>query len=267
MKTVLLPVHDDKGQEARLQAALDLARALSGHLTCIEIAEMPPLPAGPSGGIGHGVLVAQIQEQERANRQRLRDRLAIEGVAWDWREMSGAIASCLAQAAGLADLIVTTAQVPGFLGLDTHPVAAELLIRSRTPILAVPDGLRCFDVTAPAILSWDGSRQVMAALRAAAPVLTRAGHVVIVEVDDGSVETPAEQAAAYLSRYGIRSTVQREEMRWDPVVTTLNAAIKRHAAGLVVMGAFKHWRMTEAIFGGVSRAMLLKSPVPLFMAH
>lgn len=36
MKNVLLLVHEDAGQEARLQAALDLTRALRGHLTCLD---------------------------------------------------------------------------------------------------------------------------------------------------------------------------------------------------------------------------------------
>lgn len=35
MKNVLLLIHDDDGQEARLQVTLDLTRALDGHLTCV----------------------------------------------------------------------------------------------------------------------------------------------------------------------------------------------------------------------------------------
>jgi hypothetical protein len=35
MKNVLLLVHDDLGQEARLQAALDIVRAIGGHLHCL----------------------------------------------------------------------------------------------------------------------------------------------------------------------------------------------------------------------------------------
>ena len=41
MKNVLLLVHDDDGQELRLQASLDLVRALDGHLTCVDV---PPPP-------------------------------------------------------------------------------------------------------------------------------------------------------------------------------------------------------------------------------
>ena len=43
MKNILLLIHDDAGEESRFQAALDLARALSGHVTCLDIVEIPAL--------------------------------------------------------------------------------------------------------------------------------------------------------------------------------------------------------------------------------
>ncbi|WP_454883411.1 universal stress protein [Sphingomonas oryzagri] len=267
MKTILLLAHNDKGQDARLQAALDLTRAMSGHLTCLDVVEVPVLAAGPWNGAGHGVLVAESQRIEADNRKRVHDCLAREDVPWDWRDTAGDLAQCVADAADLADVIVTSARVTGFLGLDDHHLAADLLIRSHTPILAVPDDLRSFDATSPAIIAWDGSKQATAAMQAAVPLLALASDVILVEVDDGSVETPAEEAAAYLSQHGIRSTIEREVMRIDPVIKTLMDAVARHRAGYVVMGGFTHWRLTEAIFGGVSRSMLLKSSVPLLMAH
>lgn len=44
MKNILLLVHDDDGQEVRLQAALDLVRALDGHLTCVDVTPRPSSP-------------------------------------------------------------------------------------------------------------------------------------------------------------------------------------------------------------------------------
>ena len=49
MKNILLLVHDDHGQEARLQAALDITRAVEGHLTCIDVTPYP-LIAGDGFG-------------------------------------------------------------------------------------------------------------------------------------------------------------------------------------------------------------------------
>ena len=45
MKNILVLVHSDDGQESRLQCALDVVRALSGHLTCLDVAA-PPIVYG-----------------------------------------------------------------------------------------------------------------------------------------------------------------------------------------------------------------------------
>ena len=41
MKNILLLVHDDAGQEARFQAALDIGRAVEGHLSCLDVTVIP----------------------------------------------------------------------------------------------------------------------------------------------------------------------------------------------------------------------------------
>jgi len=35
----------------------------------------------------------------------------------------------------------------------------------------------------------------------------------------------------------------------------------------VVMGGFGHRRFVETLLGGVTRTMLAKSPIPVFLAH
>jgi hypothetical protein len=37
MRNILLLVHDDDGQQSRLHAALDLTRAVEGHLRCLDV--------------------------------------------------------------------------------------------------------------------------------------------------------------------------------------------------------------------------------------
>jgi len=267
MKNILVLSHDDRGQEARLQAALDLARAFDGHLTCVDVVEVPMLPTGPLSGAGHGLFVAETERQDSEHRARIRSQLAKEDISWNWLEMSGEVTACLADAARLSDLIVASAHAPGFLGLDEHHLAAKVVVNAKTPVLAVPDATRGFDPAGTAIVAWDGSDHAAAALRAAIPLLRRASHVVLAEVEDDSIQTAAEDAATYLSRHGIHPRLHREGLRLGTVAKTLLDAITRLDAHYVVMGAFRHGRVAENVFGGVTRTMLEKSPVPLFMAH
>src|SRR6476619_3142179 len=97
MKNVLLLVHDDTGQEARLQAALDLTRALSGHLYCLDVAQVPVLADG-FGGASIAILMEDEREREASNRSKTEPRLAAEGVSWSWTEKTGFIPDCIIEA-------------------------------------------------------------------------------------------------------------------------------------------------------------------------
>ena len=46
MKTVMVLIHDDAGQEARLQCALDVVRAVEGHLVCLDVVQLPRIFKG-----------------------------------------------------------------------------------------------------------------------------------------------------------------------------------------------------------------------------
>jgi hypothetical protein len=94
MKTVLLRVHDDAGQKARLQAALDLTRALNGHLTGVEVTPLPNV-FGDFDGVAQAMTLEEERKLEMANRIELEMRLAHEEVAWDWIDATMAVTASL----------------------------------------------------------------------------------------------------------------------------------------------------------------------------
>ena len=111
MKNILLLVHDDAGQEARLQVALDVVRAVKGHLTCLDIA-VPVMLAGDFyTGAGEAVLLGEEHARESANRERTEERLKKEGVSWDWHDATGYPAPVIRQFADFADLVVLSGQL------------------------------------------------------------------------------------------------------------------------------------------------------------
>ena len=90
MKNVLLLIHDDEGQEARLQAALDLTRALDGHLSCIDVT-LSSAKVGEyySLGVAPATLIRDECEGEGRNKIMLEARLEHEDVPWDWADATG----------------------------------------------------------------------------------------------------------------------------------------------------------------------------------
>jgi len=268
VKNILLLVHDDEGQEARLQAALDVTRAVEGHLTCLDVTVLP-LVAGDYWNAEATEMLLEVERtRETANRSEVEARLQYEGISWDWVDATGGLASCLQRAATLSELIVVNRRLDSYSTSDMRSVTADVVIKSRKPILAVPEkakGLKLLD--ANALVAWNGSPESDAALQAAVPLLRMAHRVVLLEVDDGSVEVPAEKAATFLSRHGVHALIVRETRKHVIPEALILDEIKRLGIDYVVMGGFGHSRFVEALMGGVSRKMLTVSPVPLLLAH
>lgn len=267
MKNILLLVHDDPGQEARLQAALDITRALKGHLHCLDVVVMPVVVGYDWTGYAAAAALDQVQQTEDLNRLTLEHRLAGEGVAWSWLSATGDIVTSLERAAVLNELIVVNRRLEASSFLDMRSVASNLIVRTGKPILAVPERATGFAAAGRALVAWDGSRQADAALQAAVPVLRLATHVTVVEIDDGSVQVPAESAAAFLSRHGVHPFVVRETSSRGGAGQQLLQQIGERKADYAVMGGFGHAPIAEALLGGVTRTLLTRSPVPLLLAH
>ena len=268
MKNILVLIHDDAGQEARFQAGLDLTRLDDGHMTCLDVTVPPPpmVAADMVDGYGVSLLLEDEKARESANRSRVEKRLAVEDVRWTWLEATGPLATCLKEAAGLADVIVVNRQLDGYPVPDMRSVAADLIVRSNRPVLAVPESCRRMAFN-NALVLWDGSPCVVAAMRAALPLLKLATRVVLFEVSDGSVRMPAEDAATYLAREAIAVQVRRVAATRFQASDRIFQELTPGSHDYLVMGGFGHLRFIEGLFGGVSRAMLTHSPEPLFMAH
>ncbi len=264
MKNILVMIHDDDGQEARLQAALDVTRAVNGHLTCLDVSLVTPFVGDATGISGGAMLIEMERRTEAANRARLEPRLAREGVSWDWIDTTDYLEPAIENAATLADLIVVNRAVDSLPEPDMRNVAASLIVNSGRPILAVPDDAKRLNVSGTALVAWDGSREAADALAAAVPLLRLAEAVTILEVDDGSIRVPAEQAATYLSRSGIEPEIVREA---GPAARIILAKAAIGGFDYLVMGGFGHSRTMEALFGGVTRRLLDDCPIPLLIAR
>ncbi|PTQ11694.1 universal stress protein UspA [Sphingomonas oleivorans] len=267
MKNILLLVHEDAGQEARLQAALDITRALGGHLSCVDVVHIPLLMGDYYSAAGEAMLLAQERSREAGNRERLEARFAHEGISWDWIDCVGDMADCVTRAAGLADLIVVNRQLQATPVPDMRSIASTVAIRSRKPLVAVPEQQRGFTADGRALIAWDGSPQVATTMRGCVPLLRLASAVRLFEVEEGSRGISAEDAATYLSRHDIHAAIRRIPDQDRAVDRLILEQCEEYGASYCLMGAFGHARMAEALFGGVTRRMLGSSKLPLVLGH
>jgi nucleotide-binding universal stress UspA family protein len=267
MKNVAVLIHADAGQEARLQAGLDVVRGLRGHLIAIDVTAMPPIAEDPV--IGPATLGAHIAAElavQDDNRDRIKARLLMEDVPWTLAECMGDVASCLASHTALTDLVVINTVFDGFPGGEMDGVVAAML-RLNRPVLAVPSATRGIALQGTALVAWDGSDESDAALRAAIPVLSLAREVRILSIDRGSIKHPPELAASYLSRHGIRPEIMVVPAEPGRIGQQILAQALRIEPSMIAMGGFGHSRLIETLFGGVTRDLLHNSPYPVFLAQ
>lgn len=273
MKNVLLVVHDDDGQAARLEAALDLTRSLGGHLSCLDVIRVPEFVrdyVDTAAGLN-----LELDERDRAkrNRERLQDRLQREDVNWDWTRETGDIADIVNNRIGLSDIVVLNSDLQDHLVLpDMRAITTQVALRSRKPVLAVPETHLGFTAAGRAVVAWDGSAPCIAALQAATPILSLASAVFIVEIDfratDANKPVSAQDAATYLSRHGISADIKFKRTQGIiPIANILLDTAQELRADYMLAGAYGHSPLKEAILGGVSRALLTRTRIPLLLAH
>lgn len=269
MKTILLLAHDDEGQEARLQAALDVTRAVGGHLACLDVISPPVAMAYDDySGVATAALMEEEREREAANRSRLQARLTHEDIAWSWQETSGYLEQTIESAAGLADLLVLSSRHGEDEPAELRRLAGLVAEKARRPVLAVPKHAKALDLTAPVLVAWDGSREADEALRDAVPLLRLSNDVVLFQFDEPEGSFAASDAAAYLSRHGIHARIESLPRRADDLVYIALLEQAAHiGAAYIVMGAYGFSPTLETVFGGVTRSMLAHSEVPLLLAH
>lgn len=166
------------------------------------------------------------------------------------------------------DLIVTDRHL--LQGLADPSLLAGPLHRSRLPWLIVPpDPSGTLDLTSVAI-AWDGSAPATRAFKHAIPMIQMARRVHIFDGSDTSYidETgiPVMTPMAYLKDRGVAVDHHRISGHGQGAAERLVKAVRQAHIGLLVMGAYGHSPLREAIFGGVTRHVLVEGDMAVWLA-
>lgn len=271
MRSLLVHAADDGTFESRLQVGLDLARRFDAHLTLLQtIAFDVVIPTDPFIAVG-GELSALTKQRAEEFRTGITDRLANEDVRWDWQVESGYDGTSMLKHASLNDLALVGARIGEGKGSMASPLAGVLAIHCRAPVLVIPEQWHGFDPDAAAMICWNGSMEAARALRAAVPLLGCSRAVHLVSVGDKQSfdehELSATAAVAYLDRHGIDCQAVELPAGSASVEDTLEEAARAREAGFMVMGAYGQPRFFETLFGGTTRTILARPPMPVLMAH
>lgn len=271
MKSILLHIDHDSAMSARLQVALDIARATNGHITCLQAVSYEVFAPGDMYGSAMAAAMPVIKENADHLRSQLEARLEHEGAAWDWRFVYGLAQHRLLELSPLADVVIVGPSDLGDIGRGPSALVGDLVLKAPVPVLVVPESAGSLDVSAPMMVAWNGSAEACHALRAAVPLLACSCKVTLASVaeerDKPRFDFPQTEGAQYLSRHGIACEIVEIPRGEATIADTLFSAAQQRECGLMVMGAFGHSRLAEMLLGGVTRQMLSEPQMVVLLAH
>jgi nucleotide-binding universal stress UspA family protein len=156
------------------------------------------------------------------------------------------------------------------------PFAAELanavVMRCGRPVLFVPWVGEYTTIGERVLIAWKDSRESARAVADALPLLKDAKKVFAVAITPEADETARErftdaQLAAFLRRHDVDATVRRIFAADIDAGELLLSQAADCGADMIVMGAYSRPRVTELVWGGVTRVMLSSMTAPVLMSH
>ncbi|MFV1528447.1 MULTISPECIES: universal stress protein [unclassified Phaeobacter] len=278
-RTSLFILSKDTRDET-ITAAAEAAAEQEAHLACLLLEALPGPPSFAFGHSGYAALVAsdgpleRLRQNKAAAKKRVDDietLLArsncpgdVQFAVWSGNDI-GLVAARRA-------LTCDIAQIADDL-TDPDPVFREatygILFQSPVPLMLNGSPFAHRDRI---FLAWDSSLSAARAAHAALPYLRKASEVIIGCIDsdlshgrDG--EDPGTDIAAWLSHHGCAVTLSQFASNGQEIGTSIQSRAREIGVDLVVMGAYGHSRMRQAMFGGTTRTMLQQTELPIFLAH
>jgi nucleotide-binding universal stress UspA family protein len=278
IKDILLPLLGDPTPAtiAAIEKCVGMAQSVGARVSALAVEV--DVPVRPMVTISDDLDNAEVTASERSVSDargllRVFDAAATRfGVRNDQkikRLAAADVPAGLAEEARLRDLTL----VP----LKPHDARSEKLVErlifySGRPILLCPEE---FSDSLPVsfgnvTIAWDHTAPAARAVADALPLLQAAGRVRIITATDQKTPAQLESGAAlvnHLAEHGIAATFETVKIDGSSVGKVFEACVKANAIDLLVMGAYRHSRLNEFVWGGASSTVIGRPPCWVMMSH
>ncbi len=266
---IVVYVDFDEAAEDRIAAAAGLARQFNAALIGLAGWALRKFETA-------GITELESARADKTSQERISDQLAHLGAKFralvgqhaagvEWRSSLNFPSEVIAREAGAADLIVIGRDpLPGDVYRTFDPGA--VILTAGRPVLVVPPGIRSVRPSR-VLLAWKNTREARRAVCDALPFLEAAQSVSIAAAAAPGGEDLARQQIADVAQYLARHHVASVKQHMVAAAGATEEGIlldlaKQQNADLIVAGAYGRTRLSEWIFGGVTRHLLLASAVP-----
>jgi nucleotide-binding universal stress UspA family protein len=278
-KSIAVFIDDTPAGERIGDYAAGLARHFSAHLIGIHVVSGYPGEQSSDAFARGKVAVEEVIARKDAAEQEMsiavgrrfaavsrKEEISAEfRVIWSWGDDAEAVINSLH-----SDVVILGH--PAAPGLPKSWPADRLLLASGVPTIVIPEQWTSTTLAARVLIGWNGSRAARRAIGDAMPVLSAAQKVTVLVVDahktpDHYGPEPGADISLYLSRHNIRVELEQVTSNGASIAATVLSKAAQQESDLIVIGAYSHARSAEILFGGVTRDLLARTSLPLFLSH
>jgi nucleotide-binding universal stress UspA family protein len=154
----------------------------------------------------------------------------------------------------------------------SEKIVEQLIFGSGRPILMCPEefAAELAETVHHAVIAWDHSAPAARAVADALPMLQAAASVRIITATDNRTHAELQSGAAlvsHLAEHGIKATFEAVKIGGSSVGKVFEAYVNANAIDLLVMGAYRHSRLNEIVWGGATKTVIGRPPCWVMMSH
>lgn len=277
IQTVTTVLTDTETAIKQVEAAAAFARTCDAHLQVLALGTGLDQPAVVQGALDAVPMSAGLEEGQRRAEELARiaeAELAKEDIRFDVDAVSSLSATRgteITRHIRFSDLVIQQRSSDRVAAAHAAQTAETVLFEGDAPLLLLPEGHEIKSPPKSIMVAWDESSTALRAARLALPLLARASSVYVAIVDPAKDSPdrsdPGGAFAQFLARHDIRCEVLVLSRTDDTISGTIERRAMEMGCDLIVMGAYGHSRLRQALFGGTTRRMLEGAKLPVFLAH
>ena len=278
IKEILVCLEGSPSTDAATMTAIEIARERKAKLVGLAIVDEPDIRAGAATGIGGSSFKHERDESLIADaRKHAADWISLferrcrdAKVPGKALEVVGRPAASILAETDKRDLTVIGRDAN--FRFETEPEDSEtreaILHRATRPVLLVPENA-ARAIGKKVVIAYDGSgavKRTIASFAASGLAEGRALHIASVAEDGEEAWVMASKGAELLKESNLSATIHNLVSPLSNVDALFNFAAEM-GAGMMVMGAFASSRLRQLFKGSVTRGLVEKTTIPLYLQH
>ncbi|MBX5154537.1 universal stress protein [Rhizobium lentis] len=266
-KTILAILDTADNSAAVADFAFAVAAEGGAHVIGLHAETIPAVPLVAPMEIPDPVAVQALQDMAHSEtvavERIFRAKAQAADASSEWRSFAtstGYGSAPLIESARSADLLIASQADPANPS-DSHVDVDGFLFEAGRPVLMIPYVIRQPKPIKRVLIAWNGSKEAARATFDALPFLKAAEEVEIFSVDraDTALQSPltsGAEIAAALARHSVKTTLATSHSVDRNTSHVIENRLSDSSIDLLVMGAYTHSRLWQAIFGGTTKSLL-----------